>query len=82
MINWLKKLFRKKIEPVMVWGILGSEDHQEDGYSMTLRVSYRGKVSDAQFWFEGPEDAAHIIKHFQETIGPLELDMEEYELVR
>lgn len=82
MIKWFKNLFKKKPEPLIVWGITGTEDHKEDGYSMTMIVSQGENVQEAQFWFEEEADAEHIIKHFQDTISPLTLDMKEYEFVR
>lgn len=84
MIGWLKKLFKKEEQedPILIWGILSSEDHYEDGFFMVLRISQSGRVYDARFWFNERADAKHIIEHFQETMKPLELDMKEYELVR
>lgn len=90
MIRWLKSLFKKPKE-LKIWGIIEGpiraedipeSDFPEGSVGMVLKVQSGVEVFDAEFWFDSFDEAYLVIKHFQETIEPLNMSMEGFENVR
>jgi hypothetical protein len=48
---------------------------------MVLKVADNTHVFDAEFWFDHMDDAYAIVKHFQTSIEPINLNIKEYEYV-
>lgn len=90
MLGWLKSRFQKKPK-VLVWGIMhgpirGEDipdfEGDEDSVAMVLKISVDQSVHNAEFWFNNLDEAYEIIKHFDHSIEPLELNMKEFEVVQ
>ena len=94
MIDWFKKLFKKPppfTEKVQIWGVvegpvMGSDIPDcmfpDEAAGLVLKVSNGKDVFDAEFWFDSLDDAYQIVRHFQSSIEPIELNMKEFELVQ
>lgn len=97
MLKWLKSwLPAPKPEPLFqIWCILEGpisvDDMPEDevpesatdtSVYMVLKVADNNRVFDAEFWFDSHEDAYAIVKHFNSSIAPINLNIKEYELVK
>ena len=97
MFKWLKSWLPKpKPQPLFqIWCILEGpisvDDMPEDeipetatdtSVFMVLKVADNSHVFDAEFWFDHMDDAYAIVKHFQTSIEPINLNIKEYELVK
>jgi len=97
MFNWLKKLLPapKEKPKLQIWCILQGpigvddmpEDEVPDGATdesvfMLLKVADNNHVYDAEFWFDDIDDAYAIVKHFNNSIAPIDLNVGDYERVQ
>ena len=95
MFQWLKDKFSKeKKKPeltLQIWSVVRGPMYAEDlpvdeepegAVCLLLKVAQDKDVFDAEFWFEEVDDAKKIMQHFEKSILPLEISLEDYELVK
>lgn len=93
MFQWLKDKFSKKKPELtlQIWSVVRGPMYAEDlpvdeepegAVCLLLKVAQDKDVFDAEFWFEEVDDAKKIMQHFEKSILPLEISLEDYELVK
>lgn len=98
MFSWLRKLFAKPqaTTEAQIWSIIEgptfAEDLDEDelydldvgdgNVRLVLKIAVGREVFDIEAWFENLEETKLIVDHFNKSIEPLPLNMEEYQHVR
>lgn len=87
MLKWLKNLLKEPQEEsdpkLMIWGVLEGplysqdvpeSDFPDDSVMLVMKVSRGKEVFDAEFWFDTYDEAYALVKHFDSSIKPIEIN--------
>tara|TARA_R110000803_G_scaffold30350_5_gene68492 strand:- start:3134 stop:3367 length:234 start_codon:yes stop_codon:yes gene_type:complete len=71
-----------KSEPVKIWGVISGPfevDHPEIDiiYYNLCKVEVDGRIGNMEYFFDSFNDAYDMVKHFQTSIDPIEIETED-----